>query len=86
MVQAESFDREIKYPMSKKRMVPNFSSISQLDLFLDSDNIIRVGGRLRISSLTEAEQHPVIFFQKRVQYLTQSSNGVTLVSHMVQED
>ena len=41
-------------------MVPNFSSISQLDPFLDSDNIIRVGGRLRKSSLTEAEQHPVI--------------------------
>ena len=67
MVQAESFDREIKHLMSKKGMVPNYSSISKLDPFLDSNNIIRVGGRLRKSSLTEAEQHPVIL-PKKVQY------------------
>ena len=64
MVQAEFFDREIKHLMSKKGMVPNYSSISKLDPFLDSNNIIRVGGRLRKSSLTEAEQHPVIFPKK----------------------
>ena len=64
MVQAESFDREIKHLMSKKEMVPNYSSISQLDPFLDSDNIIRVDERLRKSSLTEAEQHPVILPKK----------------------
>ena len=63
-VQAESFDREIKQLMSKKGMVPNYSSTSQLDPFLDSDNIIRVRERLRKSSLTEAEQHPVILPKK----------------------
>ena len=45
-------------------MVPSYSSISQLDSFLDSDNTTRVGGRLRKFSLTEAEQHPVIFPKK----------------------
>ena len=35
-------------------MVPSNSSISQLDKFLD------VGGRLRKSTLTKAEQHLVI--------------------------
>ena len=46
-------------------MVPNFSSISQLDPFLDSDNIIRVCGKLRKSSLAEAEQHTVILPNKK---------------------
>ena len=44
-------------------MVPSNSSISQLDPFLDSDNIICVGGRLRKSNLTEAD-HPVILPRK----------------------
>ena len=50
-------------------MVPSNSSITQLDPFLDSDNIIRVGGRLRKSTLREAEQHPVIL-PRKVQCLT----------------
>ena len=79
MVQAEFFDREIKHLMSKKGMVPNYSNISQLDLFL-----VCVGGRLRKPSLTEVEQHPVI--QKRVQSLTQLFDGATLMLHMVKED
>ena len=85
MVQAESFDREIKHLMSKKGIVPNYSSISKLNPFLDSNNIICVDGRLRKSSLTEAEQHPVIL-PKKVKSLTQSSDGATLVLHMVRED
>ena len=64
MVQAESFDNEVKHLISKKIMVPSNSSISQLDPFLDSDNIIRAGGRLRKSTLTEAKQHPFILQKK----------------------
>ena len=45
-------------------MVPGHTSISKLDPFLDSDNITPVGGRLRKSSLTEAEEHPVILPKK----------------------
>ena len=39
-------------PNVKKGMVASYSSVSQVDPFLDSDNIIRVDGRLRKSSLT----------------------------------
>ena len=49
--------------MSKNGMVPNYSSSSQLDSFLNKDNFICVGGRLRKSSLTEAEEHPVILLK-----------------------
>ena len=45
-------------------MIPSNSSISQLDPFLGNDNILRVGGRLRKSTLTEAEQHPLILPRK----------------------
>ena len=65
MVQAESFNKEIKHLMPKKGMVPSYSSISQLDPFLDSDNIIRVCGKLRKSSLAEAKQHTVILPNKK---------------------
>ena len=36
------------------------SSLWALDCFLDGEGIIRVGGRLRRSTLTEAERHPII--------------------------
>ena len=45
-------------------MVPESSSISQLDPFLDNRGILRVGGRLRKSNLTGEENHPVIFPEK----------------------
>ena len=64
IVQAESFNSEIRQLMSDKKMVPSNSSISQLDPFLVNDNILCVGGRLRKSSLTETEQHPVILPRK----------------------
>ena len=51
MVQTESFKNEVlKHLLSQKNLVPNNSSISQLDPFLNSDNIIPVGGRLRKSN------------------------------------
>ena len=45
-------------------MAPSNSSISQLDPFLDSNNVIFVGGRLRKSTLTEAEQYPFILLRE----------------------
>ena len=42
MVQAESFKNEIRHLMPDKKMVPSNSSISQMDPFLNNDNIIRV--------------------------------------------
>ena len=55
MVQTESFNNEVKHLMLKKWMVPSNSSINQLDPFLNNDDIICVDGRLRKSTLTEAE-------------------------------
>ena len=45
-------------------MVPESSSINQLDPFLDNRSILHVGGRLKISNLTEGENHPVILPKK----------------------
>ena len=66
LVQAESFVNEIKQLKSAKKMVPESSGISQLDLFLDDKGILRVGGRLRKSNLTEEENHLVILPKKCV--------------------
>ena len=63
LVQAESFANEIKQLKLDKKMVPESSSISQLDPFLDNRGILRVGGRLRKSNLT-GENHPVILPKK----------------------
>ena len=60
-------------------MVPSNSSISQLDPFLDGDNIIRVGRRLIKSTLTKAEQYPVIFPRKNAVFdviIQRSHNSV----------
>ena len=81
MVQTESFNNEVKHLMLKKWMVPSNSSINQLDPFLNNDDIICVDGRLRKSTLTEAEQHFVILLR-----MTQTSNGAIKALHMVQED
>ena len=45
-------------------MVPESSGINQLDPFLDNRSILHVGGRLKISNLTEGENHPVILPKK----------------------
>ena len=64
LVQAESFANEIKHLKSEKKMIPESSGISQLDPFRDNRGILRVGGRLRKSNLTEEENHPVILPKK----------------------
>ena len=66
LVQAESFASEIKQLKSEKKMVPESSSISQLDPFLDNRNILRVRGRLGKLNLTEEENHSVILPKKCV--------------------
>ena len=66
LVQAKSFANEIKQLKSEKKIIPESSSISQLDLFLDNRGILRIDGRLRKSNLTEAENHSVILPKKCV--------------------
>ena len=64
LVQAESFANDIKQLKSQKKMVPESSSISQLDPFLDNRGNLQVGGRLRKSNLSQEENHPVILPKK----------------------
>ena len=68
LVQAESFVNEIKQLKLDKKVLPQSSGISQLDLFLDNISILRAGGRLRKSNLTEEKNHPVIL-SKNAQFL-----------------
>ena len=64
MVQVESFNNDVKLLISEKKMVPSNSSISQVDSYLDTDNITQDDGRLRKCSFTGAEQHLVILPRK----------------------
>ena len=64
LVQVELFANEIKQLKSEKKMVPESSSVSQLDPFLDNRGILRVGERLRKSNLTGEENQPVILPKK----------------------
>ena len=63
LVQAKSFANEIKQLKSEKKMVPESSSIRQLDPFLDNRSMSQFGGRSRKSNLTE-ENHSVILQMK----------------------
>ena len=59
-LQAAYFHSELVDLKSVDGFVKASSSIQKLDPFLDSDGLIRVGGRLRNSNLPELEKHPVI--------------------------
>lgn len=58
IVQNESFS-EITSILNQKPIDPK-SSIRNLDPFLDNNGILRVGGRLQQSSLSESEKFPII--------------------------
>ena len=62
-VQAESFGEEIKLLQAKKNL-PTSSSIRVLDPYLDRDNLLRVGGRLRRSNLDLNIVHPYLLPKK----------------------
>ena len=79
LVEAETFPNEIKQLKSGKKMVPECSSISQLDPFLDSRSILHIGGRLKIPNLTEGENHPVILPKK----CAVSSMSIQWIHHSV---
>ena len=68
LIQTGSFTNEIKQLKSEKKMVLESSGISQLDPFLDNRGILRVGGRLINSNLTE-EENILLFSQRNVQFL-----------------
>ena len=62
MVELKSFGEEIRVLSAKSdsRVEVNKSSkLYKLDLFLDSDGLLRVGGRLGKSRLSSSEAHPL---------------------------
>lgn len=61
--QKDAFAFEIDN-LSKKRALPNGNRLLNLDPFVDSEGILRVGGRIQKSSMSENEKHPIILPSK----------------------
>ena len=61
-VQKKVFPAELKVLLSPniEKSVPKHSNLLQLDPLLDSNGLLRVGGRLENSTLEYQEKHPVI--------------------------
>ncbi|GFW67873.1 integrase catalytic domain-containing protein [Trichonephila clavipes] len=58
-VQESQFHSEIQL-LKKNDPLPNSSKILPLGIFLDTDGIIKVGGRLKNSSLSPIQKHPIL--------------------------
>ncbi|GFV19968.1 integrase catalytic domain-containing protein [Trichonephila clavipes] len=59
-VQLNEFLTEIKC-LKNRQPIPKGSKISSLNVFLDEDEILRVGGRLKHSTLSEFQKHQMMF-------------------------
>ncbi|CAK1595738.1 unnamed protein product [Parnassius mnemosyne] len=59
IVQKREYEEDIKNIRMKVR-VKKGSSLKSLNPFLDTPNILRVGGRLQRSELTQEQKHPII--------------------------
>ena len=59
-VQATSFREQIKHLTKNTNKLTKKDPLYKLDPVLDNDGILRVGGRLARSSLTDREKHPII--------------------------
>ena len=46
--------------LGKRKCLKSYSSIVKLDLFIDDERILRVGGRIQGSALANEIQHPVL--------------------------
>ena len=60
LLQRENFAQEIQDLSSERECVQMQSALAKLDPFLDSDGILRVGGRLRHSDLPYTAKHPAL--------------------------
>ena len=59
MLQQHSFSREIS-SLKSNTAIPRSSSLFKLDSFLDTDGVLRIGGRSKRPVLDVNEVHPVI--------------------------
>ncbi|KAJ8954661.1 hypothetical protein NQ317_012930 [Molorchus minor] len=62
--QIESFSDEYSILVNKKQFSPKFNRLLKLSPFLDSNNLIRVGGRLNNSEFDYNKRHPYILSGK----------------------
>ncbi|GBM07762.1 hypothetical protein AVEN_83652-1, partial [Araneus ventricosus] len=58
-VQVREFSKEIS-ALRKGNSIPKGSNLRNLNPFIDSNGILRVGGRLEYSNLTDNQKHPII--------------------------
>lgn len=65
LCQSETFEQEINY-LRKRKNIPKNSPLLSLNPFLDSDGILRVGGRLENTNLSFEQRHPVILPKKHI--------------------
>lgn len=58
-LQRQAYQNEIE-ALSKDKQLSKNNKMNNLDVFLDKDNVLKVGGRLRHSSLPHSLKHPTI--------------------------
>ncbi|GBN54606.1 hypothetical protein AVEN_53101-1 [Araneus ventricosus] len=58
-VQVREYSKEIS-ALKKGNAIPKGSNLRNLNPFIDSNGILRVGGRLEYSNLTDNQKHPII--------------------------
>jgi hypothetical protein len=63
IIQDSAFKEELK-SLETDKEIKKGSSLAKLDPFVDDDGIIRVGGRLHLSSISSNLKHPIILPQK----------------------
>ena len=59
VVQRSCFEREHQ-ELSRGKSISRSSVLHKLDVYLDRDNVIHVGGKLRNSDLSDDVKHPLI--------------------------
>lgn len=59
VAQLESFPTEIEYLQNKKSL-PCKSNLNQLNVFIDDNNLLRVGGRISTSNHPYDKRHPIL--------------------------
>ncbi|XP_041946889.1 uncharacterized protein LOC121707963 [Alosa sapidissima] len=58
-VQNQAYEKEIKQLKTGNQLTKN-NKLYHLDMFIDTDNILKVGRRLHHSSLTDSLKHPIV--------------------------
>uniref|UniRef100_A0A8D8RLV6 Endonuclease n=1 Tax=Cacopsylla melanoneura TaxID=428564 RepID=A0A8D8RLV6_9HEMI len=93
MVQGEAFQEDLLH-IKKHGCVKNKSAIKSLNPFIDSDGILKVGGRLRNSDLSDEAKHQILlpnnhnFTKRLVEFLHEKyvhAGPNLLLAHIRQE-